>query len=92
MQRAPEAPEREPQLQNYLSRAECAVKELSESVASLEQRLTPVLRVEPPTPSGMAQPKEIDVLVPAADRLRGVLADISSIDAHVRSIRGRIEA
>ncbi len=84
--------EREPQIQNYLSRLECAVKELGESVASLEQRFSSVLQGKSPNVTGVPTAKDPEALCETASRLRTLLDGITSTEGHVREIRSRVEA
>ena len=89
-----EAPKRESQVQDYLSRCERAIKELSEQTVAMESRLSPAIRQEP---TNLVSPRETKAecpatLVPTADRLRALHEQITQCSAHIESICERVEA
>ena len=89
-----EAPKRESQVQDYLSRCERAIKELSEQTVAMESRLSTVIRQEPasPTPPPNMKAECRETLVPTADRLRALHEQITQCSAHIESICERVEA
>jgi hypothetical protein len=86
-------PARESQVQEHLGVTEKVIAVLRQTVDGLEERLSPVLIVEPVAPpTGKAGTLAQVILAPTANRLREIHGDISSIVNRLADIRRRVEA
>lgn len=84
-----QAPKRPPQIENQLSRAQANLELLHKEVATLEQRLSGVLRPIAPAPESIG--KEGQQLCPLADVLNRLADGIYHVTGQVAQIMERIE-
>lgn len=82
-------PKKEPAINIEQRRLESAVEELAAALGQLEQRLGPVLMMNPPTVAGPE--KEPSACCPLAEWLRGVTQKVHSMREGVDSMFHRCE-